>query len=163
MELSDEKLVEPLPGGIRVRVHLSADGLDTWIVSRAVREDWLTVALSRLSGDELFGGYPSFRRLRLLARAAPLLRAVPRLAGRALGRMVDALRGAGGGGGKLADRMSADGSVAEAYPVPRRLFVSDRVEALTGGSGPTPHARVTERLRDGVTEGASTGHAPGCS
>ncbi len=144
--LSDEELVGAVPEAVRAQDHPSGDGINTWIVSRAARKAGLTVALSGLGGDELFGGYPSFRRLRLLARAAPLLWAVPEPVGRAVGRTVDKLRGAGDDG-KLADLLATDGSVAEAYPVLRQVFGAHRIEALIGGSVPEPAAPLTERLR----------------
>jgi len=52
----------------------SIDGVNTWFIAKAAKEQGLKVALSGLGGDELFAGYPSFadlprwRRLRHLAR-----------------------------------------------------------------------------------------------
>jgi len=39
------------------------DGINTWFVSKATVQAGLKVALSGLGGDELLGGYPSFRSL----------------------------------------------------------------------------------------------------
>lgn len=39
----------------------SIDGFNSWLVSKAVREIGLKVALSGLGGDELMGGYSTFR------------------------------------------------------------------------------------------------------
>jgi hypothetical protein len=41
----------------------SVDGLNTYIISKAVRDAGIIVAISGLGGDELFGGYPSFGEL----------------------------------------------------------------------------------------------------
>ena len=55
------KLVEELP---RIIWHLdqpSFDGVNTYLVSQIAKQNGVTVALSGLGADEIFGGYDSFR------------------------------------------------------------------------------------------------------
>ncbi|MEP6614590.1 MAG: asparagine synthase (glutamine-hydrolyzing) [Mucilaginibacter sp.] len=44
----------------------TTDGINTWFISRYAHEDGLKAVLSGVGADELFGGYPSFNRIRYL-------------------------------------------------------------------------------------------------
>ncbi|HVU17610.1 MAG TPA: asparagine synthase (glutamine-hydrolyzing) [Candidatus Didemnitutus sp.] len=56
----------------------TGDGINTYFAAAAARNGGVKVALSGLGGDELFGGYPSFRDLPRLHRALGPWRQVPR-------------------------------------------------------------------------------------
>jgi asparagine synthase (glutamine-hydrolysing) len=68
----------------------SIDGLNTYIISGALKRAGATVAFSGLGADELYGGYATFRRVR---RLAPLLRSVAALPARSRRAVVGAVIG----------------------------------------------------------------------
>lgn len=53
----------------------SCDGINTWFISKYAANRGLKAVLSGIGGDELFGGYPSFKRMGLtnLLQASPSL------------------------------------------------------------------------------------------
>lgn len=76
--LSEGNFVDTLDQALDSLDQPTFDGLNAYVVSRAIRDAGFKVALSGTGGDELFGGYNSFRELPMLYRAARLAGFVPR-------------------------------------------------------------------------------------
>jgi asparagine synthase (glutamine-hydrolysing) len=82
-----------LPDGLAAMDQPTFDGLNTYCVARTARASGLTVALSGLGGDELFGGYPHFRQVQAIARGARFGTWLPDLPRRLVTRSVGGLHG----------------------------------------------------------------------
>jgi asparagine synthase (glutamine-hydrolysing) len=79
IQLSDEEVIASVTEAIAKLDLPSVDAINTYIVSKAVAARGVKVALSGLGGDELFGGYATFRdvpRLKWLALFPGSLRGV---------------------------------------------------------------------------------------
>jgi asparagine synthase (glutamine-hydrolysing) len=68
--VTGQSLLAMLPEALRAMDQPTFDGVNSYVVSKAVRTAGLKVATSGLGADELFGGYGNFRRYPLLRAAA---------------------------------------------------------------------------------------------
>jgi asparagine synthase (glutamine-hydrolysing) len=128
--LDEVELRQRLPEALASVDHPTADGFNTYVVSKAVRAAGVTVALSGLGGDEMFCGYPSFRRLRTLSSYAPLWRRSPRPARAAAAAAVRALGRESVASRKAAAVLESDGALARTFPLTRQVFAADERQAL---------------------------------
>ena len=78
--LTEAHYVEQLDRALDAVDQPSVDGQNAYVMSRAVREAGFTVALVGTGGDELFGGYSSFRDLPALHGWSRRLGFIPRAA-----------------------------------------------------------------------------------
>lgn len=58
----------------------SSDAINSWFVNKCAKENGLKAVLSGIGADELFGGYPSFKRMKLIRALKRLPKFILRLA-----------------------------------------------------------------------------------
>lgn len=149
MLLTGSQVADDLDRLLQALDQPTGDGINTYYVSQAARAGGVTVALSGLGGDELFGGYPSFRDLPRIARCLPLWRGLP-----ARLREVVSQRLARGGvrQRKLADFLCHARNLNELCSLQRRLFSTVlgssllRPEVRQALGAPEPHHPELGRL-----------------
>jgi asparagine synthase (glutamine-hydrolysing) len=124
--LSARDFLNALPDAFAAMDQPSQDGLNTYVVSRAVRAHGIKVVLSGLGGDELFAGYPSFRRAGALAALWRLPASVRRLGTAGASRFADARMQ------KIGDVFREDSPAFGAYIASRTLFGPKQARVLTG-------------------------------
>jgi len=127
VRLNEEQLLEMLPQALTSLDQPTMDGINTYIVSKAVKNAGVTVALSGLGGDELFAGYPSFKRALKVEAMSPLSKRFLRAAS-GIGKL--ALNGSIQRS-KFWQLAASDCRPSDVYRVTRQLFAPDYVRRLT--------------------------------
>jgi asparagine synthase (glutamine-hydrolysing) len=128
--VTEEEFRNDLPKILEAMDQPTIDGLNTWFVSKAARELGLKVVISGLGGDELFGGYPSFRDVPLCVRTMCIPGRIP-----TLGDLVQKIATGvlpQSRSPKAAGLIKYGGTYAGAYFLRRGLFMPWELQAVMG-------------------------------
>jgi asparagine synthase (glutamine-hydrolysing) len=139
--LDPSRIVGDLPHILARLDQPTLDAVNSYYVSAAVAETGIKAVLSGSGGDEMFGGYPSFRRLpaamRWKRRMRPLAPAMTPIVASVLP-------------GRLTERwqhfMSGNGRMDAAYRTQRGLYMPAEVERLAGPALLDRWAATTARV-----------------
>lgn len=142
--LTEDQLLELLPQAILALDQPTMDGINTFVVSKAVRNAGVMVALSGLGGDELFAGYPSFKRALQVHSTSPIakqfLRSVSGFGKFALNGSTQRQ--------KFWQLAASTGRPEDVYRVSRQLFSPQLVKVLTSRDSLVNKKAVTCRQTD---------------
>jgi asparagine synthase (glutamine-hydrolysing) len=130
LQLRDNDLLDQLPAALAAMDQPTGDGINTYVISRAVRAQGITVALSGLGGDELFGGYPSFSRLHRAVDASWVWTMCPRPLRAAAASTIRVLGASSISASKTAAVLETDGSLSSMFPVSRQVLSETQRAAL---------------------------------
>ena len=121
-----------LPTIVEAMDQPTIDGINVWFVSKAAHELGLKVAISGLGGDELFGGYSSFRDLPISVRWMAAPSSIPFL-GQVLRRAFRRMRAEKWGlNPKAAGLVELGGNYPGAYLLRRGLFMPWELPEVLG-------------------------------
>jgi asparagine synthase (glutamine-hydrolysing) len=127
--VTEKEFRSDLPRIVEAMDQPTIDGINTWFVSKAARELGLKAAISGVGGDEIFGGYPSFRDIPRWVRLSAAPSRIP-LVGDAFRHIADACGLANILGPKAAGLLKYGGTYAGAYFLRRGLFMPWELDAV---------------------------------
>lgn len=122
IRLTENAMLDQLPAALAAMDQPTGDGVNTYVVSQAVRQAGVKVALSGLGGDEFFAGYASFPRLKRAMKVARSLKHLPAFARNSAARLVESAGGNSIQAMKAGAMINSDGSLAAMYPITRQVL-----------------------------------------
>ena len=148
--LTEQQFITQLDAALDSLDQPTFDGLNSYYMSHAVRQAGFKVALVGTGGDELFGGYTSFRDLPALSRWSKRTEWIPGKVREAFGRVVSSAMQPSSGAipqqtrwAKLPEMIRHGGDLLSLYQLAYALFLPDFQQRLLGSA-------MTNAIADGL-------------
>ncbi|MDO8463075.1 MAG: asparagine synthase (glutamine-hydrolyzing) [bacterium] len=120
--VTDADLARDLPASLAAQDQPTIDGTNVFIIARAARNAGMKTVLSGQGGDEVFGGYETFRRLPRMLAHERYVAMLPRAVRTALAAGLLARAAAHPARAKMAAYLTAERGAAACYAITRQLF-----------------------------------------
>ncbi len=137
LKLTRDDFARDLPNALASIDQPTFDAINTYAVSRVVTDHGLKVALAGTGGDELFGGYKSFKEIPRLQRWARRTSLVPEPLLRGLATLMCRLKVGANGPvppqtrwGKLGDALATRGDLLQLYQIAYGIFSQEFYQQL---------------------------------
>jgi asparagine synthase (glutamine-hydrolysing) len=156
--LSGAEFLATLPKALEAMDQPSIDGMNSYFVCKAAAELGWKVALSGTGGDELFGGYKTFKTIPRSVRGMRIFRDMPRAAS-AFQRVWNLRMQGPKRSPKTAYALKYMHSYEGAYLMKRGLFLPEELPALLGNDIAEEALRrlvPLERIREAMTPDPGT-------
>lgn len=127
IDLQAEEFLNIFPDALRALDQPSWDGVNTYVVSKAVKGAGISVALSGVGGDEWFGGYPVFKQLG--GGSLEKLKYIPQSIRQLISTVVNFSKQDYGAAKKF-ELLASDMSIENSYYAIRKLFTQEQIKAI---------------------------------
>ncbi len=124
--LSESEILNMTPEALDCMDQPTMDGVNTYVISKAVKKAGITVALSGLGADELFAGYSSFSRISKLN----YLKYIPNIPKRLLAKSAQLLFRNSTNKMKAFELLGSDPNIHSLYKISRQLLNQNDRQAL---------------------------------
>ncbi len=142
IQLKPEVMLAELTNALDAMDVPSGDGINTYVVSKAIHKEGIKVALSGIGGDELFAGYPIFEHYIRLQQKRWLWKTPL-----ALRNGLSGLLGKGAKKDRMRQFLALQSpSIENTYPVLRQLLSPAAMDELTILENGTDHQTLVQQL-----------------
>jgi len=131
IELTESDLYNLLPEALEAMDQPTIDGINTYIISKVVSERGIKTVLSGQGGDEVFGGYNTFRRIPFFRKILAATKFMPISLRRTIAKQISSLYKDSVFSTKLSQLILSDAKTMSIHLILRQLFdVNTRAQLL---------------------------------
>ena len=137
IDLSADEFLGMFPAALNALDQPSWDGVNTYVVSKAVKGAGISVALSGVGGDEWFGGYPVFNRLG--GGSIEKLKYIPQSIRQLIATTANYTKQDYSGAKKF-ELLASNMSIENSYYAIRKLFTQSQINSILNQSKAFNHS-----------------------